>query len=152
MSQSLIIKDGAGAYKNLQVDSGSNGYISNHTLVSTVTGSVVKKYYTNGPDGWDWQDTESGSISVANYDMSRKSLIIQNDSEVGKCYVIMGTSSFGTLQSVETAPPYYSFMLDGGATYIADTSTAALGHLIFVPSASNIPDSGSMAVSVTQIY
>jgi hypothetical protein len=151
MSESLIVKDGNGSVKSLQVDSGSNGYISNHTLVSTVTGSDVSIYYTNGPSGWDWNSL-SGTVSVAALDNSRKSIVINNNSEAGKCYVIMGTSSFGVINDMETAPPVYSFLLDSGGTYFADSSTAALQHLIYVPSSSNIPTAQSMSVVVTQIY
>ena len=151
MSESLIIKDGSGDIKSLQVDSGSNGYVSNHTLISTTTASNVSIYYTGGPSGWEWS-TASGTVNVALLDNSRKSIVINNNSEVGKCYVIMGTSSFGTITDVETAPPVYSFLLDSGGTYFGDSSTAALQHLIYVPSSSNIPTAQSMSVVVTQIY
>jgi len=152
MSESLIIKDGNGDIKSLQVDSGSNGYISNHTLVSTVTCSYIKTYYTDGPDGWDWNSANSGSVDVASFNQTRKGLIINNNTSVGKCYVIMGTGSFGTLTSVTSAPPSYSFLLSPGGIYFADTSTCALQHLIYVPSSSNIPNEQSMSVTVTQIY
>ena len=44
MPDSLIVKDGNGDIKSLQVNSGSYGYISNHEVVSTATGSIIKKY------------------------------------------------------------------------------------------------------------
>lgn len=151
MAESLIIKDGNGAVKSLQVDSGSNGYITNHVAVSTATGSSVAKYYTGGDAGWDWA-IDSGSVPVAAYSSARRSLIIANNSDVGKCYIIVGSSSFGTIENVENPPPYYSFVLDSGGTYFADTTSAVLEHMIYVPSSSAIPDSSSMTVTVTQIY
>lgn len=151
MAESLIIKDGNGSIKSLQVDSGSNGYISNHVVVSAATGSTVAKYYTDGDNGWDWI-TDSGSISVAGYSASRRSLIIANNSEIGKCYILIGSSSFGEITNVEDPPPYYSFLLDSGGTYFADTTSAVLEHMIYVPSSSAIPDASSMTVTVTQIY
>lgn len=152
MLESLAIKDGIGSLKNLQVSSGSNGYISNHTIVSTATGSNIEKYYVGGPFGWDWQSANSGTVNVADYDSNRKNIIIFNNTELGKCYVLVGSSSFGTIIDIEKAPPYYSFLLDAGGTYSADTTLAPLQHMIYVPSASNISDAESMTVTVTQIY
>lgn len=152
MADSLIIKDGIGSIRNLQVDSGSLGYITNHTLISTVTGSSVKLYYTDGPDGWNWGDNKTPTIADAN--ITRKGIVVQNNSEVGKCYILMGSSgeTFGTISNITLPPSKYSFMLDSGATYFADPTTSALKHIIFVPSSSLIPNSSSMTVAVTEIY
>lgn len=151
MSESLIVKDGLGAVKSLQVDSGSNGYISNHTVVSTVTGSNVKAYSPSGTtDIWNWTD-QSGTIDALSYNSARKGIIINNVSETGKCYVIAG-STFGTLTSVSQPPPKYSFLLDPGATYFGDASTSALNHSFFVLSSSELVDSSSITVTVTEIF
>lgn len=150
MSQSLIIKDGNGEVKSLQVDSSSYGYISNHAVVSTATTSTITKYYTNGPDGWEW-DIASGVVEVAAYDKDRKSLIINNNTSVGKCYVLVGSSDFGTITDVTIAPPIYSFLLDFKGVYFADTTSAVLQHAIYVPSSSNISDASSMTISVTEV-
>jgi len=148
MAQSLIVKDGNGNIKSLQVDSGSNGYISNHTLVSTVTGSNINLYYPYS--GWDW-DTEI-TVSAASLDSLRKGMLIANNSSDAKCYVLVGSSDFGTISDLEKAPPKYSFLLEGGATYFADSMTCALEHNFFVVSASHLTDSDAVTISVTEIY
>jgi hypothetical protein len=151
MSESLIIKDGNANIKSLQVDSGSNGYISNHTIVSTVTGAILKKYYADGPDGWNW-GASNGSVQVATYNQSRKSLVISNNTPIGKCYVIMGTGSFGEISDVTLPPPNYTFLLDSGGVYFSEIETAALEHLIYIPSSSLIGEEEVMNVTVTEIY
>lgn len=150
MSESLIIKDGNGDIKSLQVDSGSNGYISNHTYVSTATNSIVSKYYTNGPSGWEW-DISKGVVTIANFDSSRKSLIVSNNSTQGQCYILLGSSDFGTIDNVAAAPPIYSFLLEPKCTYFADSTSAVLEHSIYIVSSSNIPNSSSMTVCVTEV-
>lgn len=150
MSESLIVKDGLGIVKNLQVDSGSNGYISNHTVVSTVTASTVTAYSPNAEPGWDWV-SDSGSVQALQLNNSRKGVIINNVSETGKCYVVVG-SDFGTLTSVSQPPPKYSFLLDPGATYFGDSMTSALSHTFFVLSSSELVDSSSITITVTEIY
>lgn len=147
MSESLIIKDGSGIVRNLQVDSGSSGYISNHTLVSTVTGSLVNTYVYGA--GWDW-GTDSGVINVASSNNTRKTIIINNNSEAAKCYVLMGNSDFGTINLGEP-PEKYTFLLDAGGVYFGDQSTSALEHHICVQS-SSYADFGQMTVTVTQVY
>jgi len=149
MSESLIIKDGNAAVKSLQVDSGSNGYISNHTLVSTVTGSNVYAYAPY--DGWDW-DTDGGIVTALAANNTRKGVIINNNSETGKCYVLVGNSDFGTITDTTKAPPKYSFLLDSGGTYIGDSTTAALEHNFFILSSSQLTDSEAITVTVTEIY
>lgn len=151
MSESLIVKDGNGVIKSLQVDSGSNGYITNHTVVSTVTGSNVKSYYNNGPDGWDWDDVSSGSVVAVVQNASRKGVIINNVSQTGKCYVIVG-GSFPTFTSKTTPPSKYSFLLNPNGTYFGDSTTSALSHSFFVVSSSELNDSSSITVTVTEIY
>lgn len=148
MSESLIIKDGNGNIKNLQVDSGSMGYISNHTLVSTASGSGVNLYAPYS--GWDWDTTVT--VSATSHNTFRKSVIINNNSLSAKCYVLVGSSDFGTITDLEKAPPKYSFLLDSGGTYFADYTTAALEHNFFVVSASNLVDSQAVSISVTEIY
>ncbi len=150
MSQSLIVKDGNGDIKSLQVDSGSYGYISNHAIVSTATGSAIKKYYTDGPDGWEWV-VSKGVTTILGFDKDRKSLIINNNTEIGKCYILVGSNNFGTITDVTAAPPTYSFLLDPKGTYFSDTTTAVLQHAIYIPSSSNIPNSSSMTVCVTEV-
>lgn len=153
MSESLIVKDGNGVIKNLQVNTGSDGYIiPNHVVVSVATGSIINRYFTGGLDSWDWSSAGSGSVSVAAYNPSRRGIIVTNHSEVGKCYVMVGSSSFGTIIDVESPPPYYSFLLDAGGIYFSDVVSSPLEHMIYVPSSSNIPDAASMTVTVTQIY
>lgn len=151
MSESLIVKDGNGVTKSLQVDSGSNGYITNHTVVSTVTGSNVKSYYNNGPDGWNWDSAQSGTVVALQQAPTRKAVIINNVTETGKCYVIVG-SPFPTLTSKTAPPSKYSFLLDPGATYFGDQSTSALSHSFFVVSSSELVDASDITVTVTEIY
>lgn len=152
MSESLIIKDGNAVIKSLQVNSGSNGYIANHVAVSSATGSNINRYFTGDANSWNWDGPDSGSVSVAEYSENRRSVIISNHTEIGKCYIMVGSSSFGTITNVQSPPPYYSFLLDSGGTYFSDVVSAPLQHMIYVPSSSNIPDSSSMTVTVTQIY
>lgn len=145
MSESLIIKDGNSVIKSLQVDSGSNGYITNHTLVSTVTGSQVDSYAAGA--GWEWG---TGSL-IASSSISRKSIIVSNNSEAGKCYLLLGNDDFGTITDIEVAPPKYTFLLDAGGVYFGDSSTSALEHHIYVPS-SSYAGPEQMTVTVTQAY
>lgn len=145
MAESLIIKDGNGTIKSLQVDSGSNGYVGNHTLISTVTASNVDAY-ANG-SGWNWG---TGIAQIATYNQSRKSIIVNNNSEAGKCYVLMGNSDFSVSDN-ESPPGKYTFLLDAGGVYFGDSSTSALEHHIYVPS-SSYADASVMTVTVTQIY
>ena len=151
MSESLIIKNGNGDIKSLQVDSGSNGYISNHALVSTVTGSNV---YVYAPyDGWDWTNDDGVVLSLPrSTDLTRKGVIINNNSETGKCYVLIGNSDFGTITDKTKAPPKYSFLLDSGGVYMGDQSTAALEHNFYILSSSELVDSNAITVTVTEIY
>lgn len=150
MSESLIIKDGNGSIKSLQVDSGSNGYISNHSLVSTVTASNVLAYIPYGSPGWDWAG-DDGVIAALDTNNTRKSVIINNNSETGKCYVLVGSNDFGTI-TLGQPPQKYSFLLDFGGTYFGDHNTAALEHYICVLSSSELVDSSSITVTVTEIY
>ncbi len=152
MSESLYIKDGNGTLKSLQVNSSSYGYISNHSIVSTVTTSSNTLYYTNGPSGWNWDDNKTPT--VAQFAETRKSIVIQNNSDIGKCYILMSAAggTFGEITDNTAPPSSYSIMLDSGATYFADPSTSALKHMIFVPSSSAIATSASMTVAVTEVY
>ena len=150
MSESLIIKDGSGVVKNLQVDSGSAGYISNHTIVSTVTGSNVIAYTPYGTPGWDWSG-DDGVVAALDANTSRKSVIVNNNSETGKCYVLVGSNDFGAI-TLGQPPQKYSFLLDSGGAYFGDHNTAALEHHICVLSSSGLVDSSSITVTVTEIY
>lgn len=149
MSESLIIKNGNGILKNLQVDSGSNGYISNHALVSTVTGSNIYSYAPY--DGWDWS-SDDGVVNALPLSQNRKSVIINNNSSAGKCYVLVGSSSFGTIPDITKAPPKYSFLLDSGGAYFGDSSTSALSHIFYIPSASTLINADAITITVTEIY
>lgn len=149
MSESLIIKNGSGVLKKLQVDSGSYGYISNHALVSTVTGSNVYSYSPYA--GWDWS-SDDGVVNALPLSQDRKSVIINNNSLNGKCYVLVGSSSFGTIPDITKAPPKYSFLLDSGGTYFGDSSTSALSHVFYIPSASSLINSEAITITVTEIY
>lgn len=151
MSQSLIIKDGNGSIKNLQVNSGSNGYISNHTLVSTVTASNVVCYAPYQTPGWNWT-TDDGDILALSYNKNRKGVVISNNSSDGKCYLLIGSSSFGTIPNITKQPSKYTFLLDAGATYFGDSSTSALDHVFYVPSASNLINAEAITIAVTEIY
>jgi len=148
MSESLIIKDGNGNIKSLQVDSGSSGYISNHAIVSTVTASTVNTY--SPYNGWDW-NSDSGIVSVLPYLQTRKNVIINNNSETGKCYVLIGSSDFGTVTLGEV-PEKYTFLLDSGGTYFADHNTAPLEHSFCILSSSVLTDSSAITIAVTEIY
>ncbi len=149
MSESLIVKDGNGTIKSLQVDSGSNGYISNHTLISTVTGSNVLAYSPG--TGWDWNDASSGSVVALSQNANRKGVIINNVSDTGKCYIIVG-GAFPTLTSKIAPPSKYSFLLNPNGTYFGDSTTSALSHSFFVVSSSELVDSSSVTITVTEIY
>ena len=73
MSESLIIKDGLGSVKTLQVDSGSNGYIPIHSIISTTTGAFVATFYPDNNDGgWDWNSELSGTSNLASFNKDRK--------------------------------------------------------------------------------
>ncbi len=149
MSDSLIVKDGNGNIKSLQVDSGSNGYISNHAVISTVTGSNVTAYTPYGTNGWDWA-SDDGIVNALSHSQTRKSVIINNNSETGKCYVLLGSSDFGTV--VNGLPENYSFLLDSGGVYFSDHNTAVLEHNFCILSSSELVDYSNITVTVTEIY
>ncbi len=154
MAESLLVKDANGSVRSLQVDSGSSGYITNHTLVSTVSNTTLKTYVPNPETdemGWDWT-TDSGSFRVSSQNQNRKGLIIHNDSRFGKCYVAVGKNSYADLENYLDKPKTYSFLLEGGATYFADTLTCALPHAVYIPSSSTTSDLSTMTLSVTEIY
>lgn len=158
MSESLIVKDGNGNVKNLQVNSGSNGYISNHTVVSTADTATEGKYWPNKSGGWQWNSTVDCTVQIAGADANRKALIIHNSGSIGNCYILLRSASdttpnngFGTISNISSRPDKYTFVLEAGSTYFGDESTAALKHSLFVPSSSLLTGTDVMHVSVTEV-
>ncbi len=156
MSQGLVIKDGNGNIKSLQVDSGSNGYISNHTVVSTATTASVNQFYYGS--GWDW-DAASGTFLAASLDLSRKGIIINNNSTELECYLLLNSQTdssnnagFGEIESVALPPSKYTFVLNAEGVYFGDNMTCTLGHSIFVPSSSLAGNKNNICITVTEIY
>jgi len=158
MSESLLIKDGSGAAKNLQVNSGSNGYISNHTIVSSVDTASEGKYWPGKSGGWQWTSTTNCTVQIAAADIDRKAVIIHNSGSVGNCYILLrsavdatANNGFGTISPMTSRPDKYTFILEPGSTYFGDESTAALKHSLFVPSSSLLTGADVMYVSVTEV-
>lgn len=158
MSESLIIKDGNGNVKSLQVNSGSDGYISNHTVVSTVNTATEGKYWPNKSGGWQWTNTTNCTVQIADADSTRKAVIIHNSGSIGNCYILLRSSGdttqnngFDTISPMTSRPNKYTFILEPGSTYFGDESTAALKHSLFVPSSSLLTGADVMYVSVTEV-
>ena len=159
MSESLIIKDGSGNIKSLQVDSGSSGYISNHTLVPASNTTDIKSFYIDGPNGWSWDSELSGTAALCYKNNSRKGIVIHNNSIDSTFYILLGnmtdTSSycgFDTIDDIEQPPSKYSFLLEAGGTYFADYLTCGLAHSMYIPSSSAISEPSSVKLTITEIY
>ena len=169
MSESLIIKDGNGSVKSLQVDSGSNGYISNHTVVSTVTGTQLHVYtYETGSSTvpfseWNFHtSSNSGSFKILDY-AERKGIIISNNSEDTSCYLYVGglnlvdphddyPNDLFEIQDITKPPTRYMFCLEGGGVYFGDAMTSNLEHYPYIPSSSILATPGAVSINVTEIY
>lgn len=169
MSESLIVKDGYGHVKSLQVDSGSNGYISNHTIVSTVSGTQLHVYtYHTGSSTiafseWNFHtSSNSGSFKILDY-TQRKGIIISNNSENTPCYLYIGGLNIEyphddapidlfEIEDITKPPPRYMFCLEGGGVYFGDAMTSNLEHYAYIPSSSILAVPGAVSINVTEIY
>lgn len=151
MTDSLIIKDGNGNLKSLEVESGSYGYIPTHNIGSitnavTVNGAIEviptppSTYGIPYPilsSYFSWvSNPEDGTYVAALLDSSRRGLAIFNPGPYNM-YIGIATDEYaGTVNGfivsdTSSAPDVYSFILYPSGTYIADEATRCFMHGIY---------------------
>lgn len=151
MTDSLIIKDGAGSLKNLTVESGSYGYIPVHQIESVnnavnIYGGVqtqpasVNSYGIPYPilsSYFSWVgNPDDGTLAVALEDTSRRGLIIFNPGPYNLYIGIATDESAGTVNgfvvsNTSSAPDVYSFILYPSGTYIAEDAVRNFMHGVY---------------------
>lgn len=156
-AQSLVVRDGNAIVRSLQVNSGSAGYIPNHSLVATAEDTDIKMYFPNpnvglGETGWTWGTTDSNVFVAAAADSDRKGVVIHNNSSLGQIYLLLGNTTFGNNPDQSKAPVKYTALIEPGATYFGDTLTCSVAHKIYAVSGSTLTNAEAITVSVTEIY
>lgn len=160
MTDSLIIKDGAGSLKNLTVESGSYGYIPVHAISSSagsgsyITASANYPVYVTGNvsisqpisvtasfapvttvsqvsvTSFDWSTSASGTFQIAASDAARKGLSIFNPGS-NPLYVVLSTAG-GT---------------KNGFTLVNTSSAPSDYSLILYSSGTYVADSTNVSVA-----
>lgn len=170
MTQSLIIKDGAGSTQSLAVESSSYGYIPVHQISSSlanpvyVTGTVtvntastitvIDAAVTTATvlpiTSFSWTGSASGTFSLAANSTTRKGLLVSNPGphQLYICLSSAGGATYGfSLLNTASVPTSYSLILYPSGTYVADATTVGVYHGGYFVSGSS--SSGVYATAVS---
>ena len=156
MTDSLIIKDGEGNIKSLEVESGSYGYkpvhiiesINNAVIVDSINTAVgvvstpapiagIAVPYQILSSYFSWMgNPDDGTYIAASYDLTRKGLTIFNPGPYNVYVGIAtdpdaGTTNGFIVSDTSSAPDVYSFILYPSGTYIAEDVFRNFMHGIY---------------------